>query len=243
MQIHVAGRRRKPDAVAPIVQQLRRREAGHGADEPVGLRKRRRQSRQQRMLTPAQHQMMQRRDMQRRQRILVLIPPAPVRQVDPLAQAQHAPSERIRPKLGSPGRAARRPHAPRAGHRSAGHSPRRRPPARRATAAAARPAATAVGSVHSRASTASWQTSTRATGNVGRGDGRGARRHDGNRRARQDLAVGQSGRAADRAAAKALDADGEEVARQVALDQHRCRSGTPVRRDRHRETPAPHRPE
>ena len=61
-----------------------------------------------------------------------------------------------------------------------------------------------------------------ATGNVGRGDGRGARRHDGNRRARQDLAVGQSGRAADRAAAKALDADGEEVARQVALDQHRA---------------------
>ena len=43
-----------------------------------------------------------------------------------------------------------------------------------------------------------------------------------NRRARQDLAVGQSGCAADRAAAKALDADREEVAWQVALDQHRA---------------------
>ena len=37
----------------------------------------------------------------------------------------------------------------------------------------------------------------------------------------EDLAIGQAWRAGDRAAAKALDADRQEVARQIALDQHR----------------------
>ena len=56
-------------------------------------------------------------------------------------------------------------------------------------------------------------------------DHRRLRGSDGDRRAGQDFAVGQARRGGDRAAVEALDADRQEVGRQVALDQHRGATG------------------
>ena len=73
VQIDIAARQREPDAVAAIEQQLRHRQSGHRADEPIALGQRRGQAGEQRMLPPAQHQVMQCRDIHRRHRIVVVV--------------------------------------------------------------------------------------------------------------------------------------------------------------------------
>jgi hypothetical protein len=220
MEIDIAARQREPDPVSGIMQQLRRREAGHCANEPVALRQRRREAPQQRMLTPASHQMMQRHDVHRRHRVVVLKPPGPAGPADLLAQAKDGPRERIGAVF-SPHRGRRSCQMfgqPAAGQTLIVGGGRLQHGARQQDGLI-RPLAGAGQRVLSRDRVPACEHGTAR--NVRRGNHRHLRRRDGNSATGEDFPVRQAGRAGDLATAKALDADRQEVARQVALNQHR----------------------